>query len=486
MARTEYEDFDLIIEKQDDAYVASVAWRGTEASAPFRLPWPDADALLEDITQMGGTRARSRSAKTTTAADVAKDVGQRLFSAVFTGDVKERYSNAYAVARNQRQGLRIRLRTEADRRLLDIPWEYLYDATRSEFLAVAGRVQIVRYPVAPATVEQTPFAVPLRILVAISEAAPPNTEPLQVEEEWARLKGVALGDARREGLVALHRVPGNLYDITKALDETNYHVFHYIGHSDFDDRLGDGVLILEGPNGGVVTRSANDVAQMLAPHDSLKLAVFNSCEGARSTAQDPFAGVALSVVQKGIPAVIGMQFEITDGVAIKFAEELYTSLAKGQPVDIAMISARRAIFSATPDIEWGTPVLFLRSEDGQIFAPQDTEPQGREQRMATARDYELGLQALAAGDWSAAIQHLSSVTDADPDYGDAQARLAEAHGQARDAGVRDVDDGKADADGGGHDGAHEDESDARTIVNIVVGLLALALIVYLAIRLLTS
>ena len=35
---------------------------------------------------------------------------------------------------------------------------------------------------------------------------------------------------------------------------------------------------------------------------------------------DPYSGVAQSLVQMGIPAVIAMQFEVTDDVAIEFAE----------------------------------------------------------------------------------------------------------------------------------------------------------------------
>ena len=58
----------------------------------------------------------------------------------------------------------------------------------------------------------------------------------------------------------------------------------------------------------------------------LQLVVLNSCQGARTTLADPFAGVATTLIQSGVPAVVAMQFEISDEAAIVFAEELYTNL----------------------------------------------------------------------------------------------------------------------------------------------------------------
>ena len=96
--------------------------------------------------------------------------------------------------------------------------------------------------------------------------------------------------------------------------------------------------------------------------------VLNSCEGARTSAVDPFAGIATSIVALGIPAVVAMQFEISDKAAITFAEELYQSLiARQDPIDVAVAEARKAVFTEVNETEWATPVLFLRNEDGRLF-----------------------------------------------------------------------------------------------------------------------
>ncbi|RLT38027.1 MAG: CHAT domain-containing protein, partial [Chloroflexi bacterium] len=95
-----------------------------------------------------------------------------------------------------------------------------------------------------------------------------------------------------------------------------------------------------------------------------------SCEGGRSSRSDPFAGAAQSLVQQGLPAVVAMQFEITDDAAAVFAQEFYRSLADGYPVDAALAEGRRAIFATKTNAEWGIPVLFMRTEDGRIFDVQ--------------------------------------------------------------------------------------------------------------------
>jgi hypothetical protein len=63
-----------------------------------------------------------------------------------------------------------------------------------------------------------------------------------------------------------------------------------------------------------------------------------------------------------------MQFEISDEAAIVFAGGFYEPLAAGSPVDASVAAARLAMLAErSDDIEWGTPVLFMRVPDGRIF-----------------------------------------------------------------------------------------------------------------------
>jgi hypothetical protein len=74
------------------------------------------------------------------------------------------------------------------------------------------------------------------------------------------------------------------------------------------------------------------------------------------------------LVQSDIPAVVAMQSEISDRAAAVFASGFYQPLAAGSPVDASVSAARLAMLADhSDDIEWGTPVLFMRVPDGRIF-----------------------------------------------------------------------------------------------------------------------
>jgi CHAT domain-containing protein len=87
------------------------------------------------------------------------------------------------------------------------------------------------------------------------------------------------------------------------------------------------VLLFEDEQGRGSPIAGQVVGQLLHNHRPLRLVVLNACAGARSSPADPFAGTAQSLLQQGLPAVIAMQFEITDEAAITFSHALYAALA---------------------------------------------------------------------------------------------------------------------------------------------------------------
>jgi hypothetical protein len=106
---------------------------------------------------------------------------------------------------------------------------------------------------------------------------------------------------------------------------------------------------------------------------TLRLIVLNACESAASgDGFDPFAGVATSLVLGGLPAVVAMQSPISDQAAIAFSQAFYQRLAAGDPVDAAVAEGRQAVHSADRDnFEWATPVLFMRTPDGELYPEKD-------------------------------------------------------------------------------------------------------------------
>jgi hypothetical protein len=63
-----------------------------------------------------------------------------------------------------------------------------------------------------------------------------------------------------------------------------------------------------------------------------------------------------------------LQYEISDRAAVEFTRGFYSAIADGLPVDAAVAEARSAVsYAIEGTLEWGTPVLYMRSPDGRIF-----------------------------------------------------------------------------------------------------------------------
>ncbi|HEV2136903.1 MAG TPA: CHAT domain-containing protein [Terracidiphilus sp.] len=295
----------------------------------------------------------------------AKILGDRLFTVVFGGDVAACLRSSIDQSAQRGVGLRIRLRLTDVPELAYLPWEYLYNQSLNRFIALSPETPIVRYLELPEPVWPLVTTLPLRVLVMIS--SPSDYPSLDADREYAKLKD-ALHALERRGQVVLERLlDGTSATLLRRLQKGHYHAFHFIGHGGFDRDSQDGFLIFQDEMKRGRALSGQDLGILLQGHRWMRLAVLNACEGARSSREDPFAGVAQSLVQQGTPAVVAMQFEITDEAAITFSHEFYGSLAYGNPADAALAEARRAIFAQGNGLEWGTPVLYMRSPDGRIF-----------------------------------------------------------------------------------------------------------------------
>ena len=96
--------------------------------------------------------------------------------------------------------------------------------------------------------------------------------------------------------------------------------------------------------------------------------MLNACEGARGDKRDLFSSTAATLARRGLPAVLAMQYDITDRAAVEYTRTFYEALADQLPVDAALAEARAAIhLSINNSLEWGTPVLYLRAPDGVLF-----------------------------------------------------------------------------------------------------------------------
>lgn len=394
-----YLDFELRIEDLGGGrYRATVIEMplgegSAQVSHDFTLPFAP-DELARMLAVLSGRAQVSQAERLRTA----RAFGEALFGAVFAGPVYTVYFSSRDRARTA-QGLRIKLGLDDAGDLAALPWELLRDPA-IDYLALSRTTPLVRHPHRLVMRPRPVFRPPLRILVMI--ASPSDLPPVDAEAEWENVLA-ATEQLRARGLLELERIEeATLRALQRKLRSREFHVFHYIGHSTFDPASGQGMLALEDPygDGGSVPVRAEDLARELSEENTIRLVVLNSCQSAVAQEQDPFAGLASSLVARGLPAVVAMQWAIADDAARVFAEELYRAVAEGLPVDAAVSEARRAISHLSSGTAWATPVLFMRAQDGMLFEFETAETAARRApRSLVAAATLIVLAALGLLAW---------------------------------------------------------------------------------------
>jgi CHAT domain-containing protein len=366
-----------------------------EASTTFELPVDHQD-LESLMLNMGGRHGAATAGRVPEPVQGTVDMGKRLYDAVIGGAVRDTFVSARHDAAQHGCSLRLNLRLADAPELSNLPWEYLYDG--HDFLALSADTPVVRYLDLPQTHRPMHVELPLRMLVTIS--SPRDLEPLDVRAEQETVEAALAGMAGRVKIDVLADV--TLHAFQRVLRRARragrpYHVWHHVGHGAFDPDTQSSVLMFADSAGMSSPVGGFQLGTLFNSYPEVRLALLNACAGARAGVQDPFAGVAAALVERGIPAVIGMRFEISDEAALTFSQEFYTALVDGLPVDTAVTEARRAIFFLPNWVEWATPVLYMRSRDGRLFnlqGPVNGDPtdkktiKAREQAQAERQQRE--------------------------------------------------------------------------------------------------
>jgi WD40 repeat protein len=358
--------FRLDIVETGDQWVVTCAT--PHGKAVSRIPAPfSPNALHRALADIEKALIRSYSPVTTRRAAPAdqavREFGETLSDAVLTGDVRRLFDRCRQDARERHTSLRIVLDTDGPN-VSVIPWEFTIDPNaRDEYLAL--RVPIIRSPHLIGQVSSSRVALPLRVLGV--SARPADLPALDTQRErddiakafWQRLT---------PGHVHIEWLHEDRWaELAEAIRSHPWHVLHIMSHGGFDPEAGGGYIQLSGEDGTARPVSAVDLARLISENPSLRLIVLNACESAFASTEGIFTSTAEKLVREGVPAVVAMQYEITDNAALVFASSFYGQIAQGVPVDRAMTRAREAVKMTNDSLEWATPVLFLSSEETQIF-----------------------------------------------------------------------------------------------------------------------
>ncbi|CCG03623.1 CHAT domain-containing WD40 repeat protein [Blastococcus saxobsidens] len=393
--------FRLDVVESDDTWVVF-------CDSPFgrtvqKLPAPFSGPELERrLTAVEKSLVRSSAHLVTRRAAApertAQDFGAELSRALLTGRIRILFARCREKAREQGVDLRVLVNPDGPG-VSRIPWEFVIDPDRDDdYLAL--RLPVARSPHLMEPVAPLPFAPPLRVLGILSR--PADLPALDAERERADLTR-ALNRLSTD-MVEIQWLPGDRWsDLAEAIRSRPWHVLHFVGHGGFDEDQESGYLELSDDQGHARPILATDLGRLLAANHDLRLVVLNACESAVTGAGGFFSSTAAKLMREGVPAVVAMQYEITDAAALAFSSSFYEGLARGLPVDQAVRLARESVKMTMTSLEWATPVLFLASEETHLFSPPSRSDERGVVPAATGTYGGSGM-VQAGADWLGATR----------------------------------------------------------------------------------
>lgn len=269
------------------------------------------------------------------------------------------------MAYQERATLHLRLRLGDDPGIQAIPWEYLYDPTRDEFIALSAHTPLARYTGRAHQMLPLPVTPPLRVLVVMS--GPSGYPPLPISREWRDLVDTVdyLAADRR---IIFEKLPRpTLLDLQRRLRQQEFHVLHFIGFAIQDLQTRESVLVFEDENERGRLVSGQHLGALIADHYALRVALISSRNAARVPGIDPGAQVTEHLVQRGAPAAVFQPSKLLDRPSLAFVHQFYAMLADFHPIDLAVAEARRAVQLEEGGAGWGLPHLVSRIADGRLY-----------------------------------------------------------------------------------------------------------------------
>lgn len=356
-----------------------------------------------------------------------RDFGQKMFEALFAGEILTRYDVCRLTAKQQspESGVRVRLHIQAHE-LVTLPWEYLYDPRQAEYLVLSRHTPLLRYldllqPIQPLAVDP-----PLRILAMStaaknSSAKSQDTLLLQFAQEQMRLQ-TALDPLKTQGLVELVWVERPTWEsLQAAMWGGPWHIFHFIGQGSWQDKTAEGGIVLTNKEGKRHLLTGTSLGRLLADHHTLRLVILSTRSLTRSGKWGIFSITAATLARRGIPAVLAMQDSMTYRASIECTRVFYEALAQGTAVERALTEARIALSLAdTKTYEWGTPILYLRAPDGTLFnltsqPSQVVEPLPSVDVTKSKQEWlEEGYRSRQAGHYEQALEAFQCVIQLEP------------------------------------------------------------------------
>jgi hypothetical protein len=312
--------------------------------------------------------------------DPLTSFGTNLFNTLFSDERRKAWWEQLGRVTTENGAVRLRILTNLER-VQHLPWELLFDSSRQDFIALSGRVALVR--TRPDGYDRQADLAPLQKLRILAVTADPDGS-LQADEELASFRALITGGADTVVLETLEQATTK--QVLQKLTAAQFDIFIFFGAGWREDRFSRAgglrqavALVPEGEgDNGLLKRNTLGAALLKA---KVRLAVLNGSDTdwiARSLA-------------KHVPAALGFREQVRPQTRRVSMEALSNAVLRGVPLDLGITGVRQAIDQSQPGSgEWCRLIFYLQPLDGNFLFAQGPQPTVTERTVAdTEQNREL-------------------------------------------------------------------------------------------------
>lgn len=365
----------ITIRKQDDDYTI-------EASGPKGIkvepqPATQLKALLFD-QQITDTLKALSSPTAPATTDQIQKFGKALYNSLFpTQDFLIALGKVQGSASTV-NGVRLRLQIEPAE-LEALPWETLHDG--KDWLSIQSTMPLTR------KLALSENRKPLRKLqvrgalrILFVGASPDGLDNLEIEKTADELETLLDKPIKKKQITFNKLLNASLEDLQRE-SVKDYHILYFAGHGSpegifLDDAQGDDIeqegKVIGRERGDKSLISAETLAQTLKEKQT-RLVFLAACETSKAskTSEESrlLSGFAQELAERSnLPAIVAMQYFISDRQSLPLTTQFFAALAAGRPVDMAMAEARSVLVKkGQVNRDVFSPVLYLQADDGSLF-----------------------------------------------------------------------------------------------------------------------
>lgn len=268
----------------------------------------------------------------------------------------------------------LHLAFESNRDWAGLPLEFLYSDQAGDYLSllhpIIRQIRGVvtrRDPISAEFVKRLVNSEEkLRILLVVSNTLPQVDLIDEIGEKVSDL----LSPVKWIETTCIRTEEATYQSVREMLRACKYHVVHYIGHGDYQERSPEqsSLFFWEGKNraGNVKAMTASEL-RLLLDNSDIRLFHLTACEGthtgsAADLLDDDYLGLADAIIQSGVPSVLGYRWPVSAGSAKEMAIAFYRSFVRHGSPELALLDARRDIAMRNKDdLTWVSPILIVQS-----------------------------------------------------------------------------------------------------------------------------